>query len=652
MATKKKLLQAAAGQAGGAGLNVEEVFSTYLYEGTGSNQTITNGIDLDGEGGLVWIKTRSNAEDHFLFDSVQAGVTYALRSNKTDASSNRVTSVTSFNSNGFSLGSSGEVNENGYTFASWTWRKAPRFFDCVTYTGNGTTNRQISHNLGSVPGCIIVKRTNGLKDWAVYHRGKGSTHYGTLNTSEPFYDYHTWWQDTDPTSTDFTVGNSAFVNANGDTYVAYLFAHNDGDGEFGPDGDADIIKCGSYTHSGSAWTEDLGFEPQFVISKNTTSTGAWQIVDNMRGLLADNGSGTAYARLLKAEVSNAESNGSGINITSTGLEGDGTGGGGSGTYIYIAIRRGPMAVPEDATDVFHVEEANNPNKFVTTGFVTDLALQKHTALSSSWYLADRLRGENKWLSTDTTGAELVGTDSAYYTGWDYMNGVDMNIYPSQSNDHIFHMWKRAPNYFDVVAYTGNGTAGRNISHNLGVAPEMMWVKKRSGVESWAVYHSLNGGTHFGRLQTSNAYVANSNVWDDTDTTASVFTVDTDTEVNQSGEDYIAYLFASLDGVSKVGSYTGNATGTSNTDTQNIECGFAPRFVLIKNTDGTAATGHWTVFDTERGIVAGNDPRLYLNDTSAEASYDYIDPYATGFTVTNLFDNYNKSNASYIFYAIA
>ena len=140
MATKKKLLQAAAGTAAaaGGGLNIEDVFSTYLYTGTGANKTINNGIDLDGEGGMVWIATRSNAEDMSMFDSVQSSVTHCVRSNNTDSSSDRVNSLTSFNSNGFSLGSQGEVNELNYTFASWSFRRASRFFDCVTYSGTGS----------------------------------------------------------------------------------------------------------------------------------------------------------------------------------------------------------------------------------------------------------------------------------------------------------------------------------------------------------------------------------------------------------------------------------------------------------------------------------------------------------------------------------
>jgi hypothetical protein len=244
MATKKKMLQAAAGNAGGAGLDVDEVFSTYLYDGNGSTQTITNGIDLAGEGGLVWIKQRDGSAIHGLVDT-ERGRTVYLDTNSVRA--NRTTNgptydLTSFNSDGFSLGQNWELygNNNGNTYASWTFRKAPKFFDVVTYTGNGVAGRTVGHSLNSAVGCIIVKATNNSRSWAVYHRGADSTapeDYGLyLNETTDRSDDAQLWNDTAPTSTEFTVGTDGDTNVSGRTYVAYLFAHNDGDGEFGPNG--------------------------------------------------------------------------------------------------------------------------------------------------------------------------------------------------------------------------------------------------------------------------------------------------------------------------------------------------------------------------------------------------------------------------------
>jgi hypothetical protein len=224
-------LAAAAGAAGGDGTYIEDVFSTYLYTGNGSTQTITNGIDLDGEGGLVWIKMRATAGyEHILTDTARGAQRY-LSSDNTLGQQTGTNDLTAFTSTGFSLGTSSRVNRSvasENTFASWTFRKAPKFFDVVTYTGTGA-NRTVAHNLGSVPGCIIVKRTNTSGDWQVYHRANTAnpeTDYLVLNSTAATVDSNTRWNDTQPTDAVFSLGTEATVNASGGTYVAYLFAHD------------------------------------------------------------------------------------------------------------------------------------------------------------------------------------------------------------------------------------------------------------------------------------------------------------------------------------------------------------------------------------------------------------------------------------------
>ena len=630
-------------------LQVEDVFSTYLYKGTGADQTITNGIDLAGEGGLVWVKGRSGTAGssawggdigHNLFDSTapQKPLNSALNNARTNFGAAGV----NFTGTGFTVGYNGynDLNYSSFPYVSWSFRKAEKFFDIVTYTGDGTTNRQISHNLGSAPGCIIVKRTNALKDWAVYHRSTGNTHYAALNTSETFYDWHTWWQDTDPTSTNFTVGNSAFVNANGDTYVAYIFAHNDGDGDFGPDGNADIIKCGSYTGDGTedgSNVVDLGFEPQWVLVKNTSSSWGWVLQDNMRGLTVSSNS----EPFLSPDSSAAESSfAGGIDPTSTGFalrtdtpylntSGD--------TYIYIAIRRGTK-VPESATEVFAIDEGDGVGAVsaYTSGFPVDFAIDRTATGTSPNYVGTRLLQGTR-LQTNDNNAEA--SESAYY--FDYMEGWRKF---SRAAGNYSWMWKRAPKYFDVVAYTGNQTAGRTVTHNLGAVPEMMWIKSRNGSGSsynWICYLSALGTTHYAILNETYINPDTSNVhFNGTAPTSTVFSLGTSLAVNRSGYTYVAYLFASLAGISKVSSVTHSGT-------TNVDCGFTSgaRFVLLKRTD---ADDNWYVWDSERGIVSGNDPYLLLNTTAAEVTNtDYIDPLSSGFTITSSF-----TAGDYAFYALA
>ena len=188
---------------------IEDYFSTFLFTGSSpSSQSINNGIDLSTKGGMVWLKDRVVANFHSLFDT-NRGAGYYLSSSQTSAQALGATTLTSFNTNGFSLGGSTLTNDAN-PYVSWSWAKAPKFFDVVTWTGDGTGSKTLSHSLGSVPGCIIVKETGGASNWGVYHRSLGSTKYLVLNTTAASATSSDRWNNTDPTATEFTVGNFFF----------------------------------------------------------------------------------------------------------------------------------------------------------------------------------------------------------------------------------------------------------------------------------------------------------------------------------------------------------------------------------------------------------------------------------------------------------
>ena len=216
------------GVGGAKKIYLDEVFSSNLYNGTGSDLTINNGIDVSGENALVWIKGRNYAGiNHVLTDTVR-GRTKLLHSDGDWGNITQADTIKSFNSNGFTVGTTGYTNSSSYNYASWTFRKAEGFFDIVSWTGNGTNGRQISHSLSSVPGCIMVKCTSEAQSWSVYHRGLNSgitpeQYHLVLNNSND-EDTTSDWNDTAATSTNFTVGDGTRVNANNKTYVAYLFA--------------------------------------------------------------------------------------------------------------------------------------------------------------------------------------------------------------------------------------------------------------------------------------------------------------------------------------------------------------------------------------------------------------------------------------------
>ncbi len=613
----------------------EDVFSTYLYTGTGAAQTITNGIDLAGKGGLVWNKSRSGAAPHDLFDTARGqGM---LRTNTTDAVIGSGTNYITYNSDGFSF-PLGYPNENGNTYASWTFREAPKFFDVVTYTGTGA-NRNIAHNLGVAPGCIIVKRTNTTGDWQVYHRGydgsfNASYYYFALNLTTGYTQNSGRWNNTQPTSTEFTVGTNTNVNASGGTYVAYLFAH-----DATSDG---VIQCGSYTGNGSATgpTISLGWEPQWVMIKNADSTGNWQMLDNMRGMPVGTADAALRANLSSAEASveYASPTATGFQITSTSSEVNTN----TSTYIYIAIRRGPMKTPTLGTSVFSPNTTTDTNTKTTTNFPVDLTIQNDRpggpgATFALW--VDRLR--SKALLTSVATSAENGYSGPTSTNWADNTGVTVAF--NTGGPYVQWNFRRAPGFFDEVCYTGTGAAGTS-THNLGVAPELVITKGRGSVTNWGVYHAALGPTKALLLNGTNSEITSANYWNNTAPTATQVSLGATTN---SSTTFVAYLFASCPGVSKVGSYTG--TGT----TQIIDCGFTTgaRFVLIKRTD---STGDWYVWDTARGIVAGNDPHLSLNTTAAEVTTDdTIDTDSSGFVVNQVAaTNVNVSSATYIYLAIA
>jgi hypothetical protein len=908
---------------------IEDVFSTWLYTGTGASQSISNGVDLSANAGMVWIKSRSATTDNFLFDTAR-GVNSEINSNTTDASTTLANSLTAFNTNGFTVGSATGIGTSSATYASWTFREQPKFFDVVTYTGNGVPGRQIDHLLGSVPGSVILKATSTTGDWLVNHRSvtsgdldlnstaaatgtvntitlpvsspgivgnsngvflaytAGSTTYytstnngaswttrtfpssayaafGVTSAGQYFYatrtavpwtaayssDGVTWTQVTgiagSPshaaynqnsggymiysgttgllyfssngtsfssvstpsvtgsgvrlaaltassswlfgnsftastssyyTSSDngaswttrsypssqswsfsgtngyvirgystsnfsfttdginwtsfngggvassifsalrylngwffFLDGNSRFFatnlestvqissststvagatnsyvmyrtaagttgfttdtggqqvtsitstkfspgidyNINGVTYVAYLFAHNAGG--FGVYGADNVITCGSYTGNGSAAGPivTLGYEPQWLMIKNASGTGSWQIIDNMRGMPVGSADATLQANSPAAEssVEYLSPNATGFQITSTSTEVNTN----TSTYIYIAIRRGPMKTPTVGTSVFgpSARTGTGANATVTGGQTDDAVLIKNRGSAVVGLFSSRLTNTG-YLETSSTNQEVAaGTTILQANPWDVMDGVKLGttstVTNGSANTYINYLFRRAPGFFDVVCYTGTG-ATNNVSHNLTVAPELIICKTRSTTANWGVGY-ISGGLGGLRLNgTAAAYYTGIST-----SIATATSFDSNqiydyggTTQNSASITYVAYLFSTVAGVSKVGSYTG--TGTTN----QINCGFTggARFVLIKRTD---STGDWYVWDSARGIVAGNDPYLLLNSTAAEVtSTDYVDTYSAGFELSSTAPAaINANGGTFIFWAVA
>jgi hypothetical protein len=640
---------------------VDDVFSTALYTGNASSNTVPSGLDFTEGSWLSWIKLRNGSDSHFLSDSTQkTGVCFdSFASNRSyGKQTGETTGITAVGTSSYSIqGSNAQVNGNTKTYTSWNFKAAPGFFDVVTWSGSGS-DKTISHNLESVPGCIMVKCTSHDGEWYVYHRSLTNATQNFLrlavNAGSSDQGQDIWGP---PSSTTFKADTYLAHSTVGRTYVAYLFAHDEA--VFGTAGNESIIKCGGFTGT-NTWGNfkvDLGFEPQFVLYKKTSGTSNWTMLDSMRGIagpgdypLSDTSTffsalGASDDAELLANTSSAEGNQGRASLYSQGFLGT-TGTSGGVEYIYMAIRR-PNKPPTAATEVFAVDTGNSSSTIpcFDSGFPVDFALLKeYNTGANDNFTFSRLTGQ-RVMRTNTAGIEVNG-------GGNWIGDSNVGWSKTYNNTNISYMFKRALGFMDVVAYSGFGSNSgtySNISHNLNVAAQLILVKSRDDVTSlggaggWHVYH-LGLNKEFLYLNTNGS---GGNPFGITGSTSTTFTVRDHPNTGYTGKNYIAYLFGTLSGVSKVGSYSGTGNAI------NVDCGFTngARFILIKRSNGS---GDWYVWDSVRGIVSGNDPYILLNENATQVTNtDYVDPLSTGFTVTSSAPAaLNTSGGTYIFLAIA
>jgi hypothetical protein len=322
------------------------------YTGTGATQSVTNTVNgISMQPDFVWVKSRSNATNHTLFDSVRGinSSSPGLFSNLTDAEGSSVNCVSATLSNGFTIsGSSGSLNLNTYTYVGWQWKASNAAavtntagsissqvsanttagFSIVTYTGNGSNPATVGHGVGTAPKFIILKRRNSAVNWFVYANAVGNGAIEGLNTTGAYSGANTTFNLTAPTSTVFSLGN-ADGNASGGTYVAYCFAPIAGYSAFG-----------SYIGNGS--TDGpfvyLGFRPRYLMIRRTSAIGTWYIMDSSR-LGFNSNNNVLYANLTNAEASFSwDLLSNGFKARDNGVDTNGSG----STFIYMAFAENPF----------------------------------------------------------------------------------------------------------------------------------------------------------------------------------------------------------------------------------------------------------------------------------------------------------------------
>ena len=331
-------------------------FDTKLYSGNGSTQSIT-GVGFQPD--LVWVKRRDSANENRITDAVR-GVTKEIYADLTTPEATNSIGLTSFNSNGFSVGSNSGYNSGSGTYVAWNWKangagsantdgtinstvsaNTTAGFSIIKYTGTGS-NATVGHGLGAVPGMILFKCTNDAQNWRVYHRGMDTSapedYALILNNNSVRDNDNTAFNDTAPTTITFGLGTTATINQNGNIHIAYAFAEKKG-----------FSKFGSYTGNGNADGTFIytGFKPAFVILKCSSAVSKWLILDNKR---PTSGSNPNNARLF-ADVTNAESTSSnmadfysnGFKLRTTDTDHNANG----ATNIYMAFAENPIVGSND-----------------------------------------------------------------------------------------------------------------------------------------------------------------------------------------------------------------------------------------------------------------------------------------------------------------
>ena len=330
-----------------------DYFNTKLYTGNGSTNAIT-GVGFQPD--FTWLKSRSIIANHRLTDAVR-GVTKEIYSDSTNAEATDATGLTSFNSDGFTLGDSGDYNENSQTFASWNWladntsgssntdgsitstvsANTTSGFSIVKFNTSGQSGTMTcGHGLNAVPKMIIVKPYSVSDSWYTYHVGTGNAQYTQLESSNTSTSNSNTWASTSPTSSVFSMSTN-FWGANTNDIIAYCFAEKKG-----------FSKFGSYVGNGNADGTFIytGFSPSFVMHKRTDTTNNWIMQDNKRvGYNADN-------RILKANLNDAEQSVHEMDFVSNGFKIRTTGAGSNasgGNYIYMAFAAEPLVGDNPAT---------------------------------------------------------------------------------------------------------------------------------------------------------------------------------------------------------------------------------------------------------------------------------------------------------------
>ena len=305
-------------------------FQVKAWTGTAATNALTFGGATAMAPDLVWIKNKSTAYDHHLYDTTR-GVQTAYASNNAEAESTKTTGLTAFGSDGFTVGADNGVNKSGDGIVSWNWKEsATSGFDIITFVGNQTA-RTISHSLSAVPKFMYIKNREYNDGAHIYHVSNGATHTMEIAGNWAANAASSIWNDTTPTDSVMSVGSNGNINKTDDNITVYLWAEKQGYNKFG-----------SYKGNGNADGPFIytGFRPAWILTKMSSGADNWQVCDHKRDI--DN---SVYSQLMP-DNSDAENAGDAkVDFLSNGFKIRKAGGswnGSGSTFIYVAFAEAPL----------------------------------------------------------------------------------------------------------------------------------------------------------------------------------------------------------------------------------------------------------------------------------------------------------------------
>ena len=618
---------------------VDDVFSTYIWDGNATaGRSINNGIDFAGEGGAIWIKARNQGYSHRFWDTTR-GATKFLYPDETHAEATDVSGaanmITSFDSNGVTLGQDstyGGSNYSGANYVSWSFRKQKGFFDVVTWTGDGTNPRQIPHNLGCVPGFVMIKCTSHSHAWACYHRDSIDK---LLELNSDFSGNSSIWKNTTATDAYITVDNQQEVNGGSKTYVGYFFAGGESTAATATSVDFD----GSGDYLSLASTSDLAFGTgDYTVEcwvKPEGTSGSLQILFSSGG--AGNDTFFFHYALGQISVGNQNAYISNQSFTFTAGQWYHLAACRSGTTLKLFVNG--IQIGSSVTDNTNWASngevrigSNSTGSQYVDGKISNLRVVKGTAVYTSSF-----KPPTEPL-TNITNTKLLCCNNSSTTGSTVTPGtITANGNPTASTDSPlddpegFKFGEEEnQNIIKCGSYKGSGSSGLEV--NIGWEPSWLLIRVITRTGDWYIVDSMRGVVSNGNDQfiktNENDAEGSADVIDFTPTGFKV--ISTGTHWNNSAHTYSYVAIRRPDGYvgkpAEVGTDAFAMDGSSNGS--NVFPQFTSGFpVDISLTRNPTSTGTWESWHTGARLLQKKYQLLDDNDawnTGNNFMYDYND----------------------------